>query len=332
MQLLLFTPLLSLILSCTEGRFLPQANSRLVVVRKGIEATRNNEGWEPGANPNEGYPDQPAWSFDKAPPKASLQSVGPQKKDRSGTAAAWILNIVEGAHWLTLPPTFLGSYAIMLNHDFWLNMFGGSELRVLLFCLAPLIGFVGGLPPIVMHTYESWQVAPFRNPVEGEFVLQDYNNGWMRAVAYKYLFIIQGVGLVMANHGYNGFKTVGISLALILLSYVGDQSKKATFKINDQPVFPVPIVAIPLFLWGVIFNLLAAISLAGHISDNPLVHWGLIVAPLLTAAGGVVEGLIAESTFNQWIHLGAVIMLIAGASLQAYSFFQVPGSFSVVSS
>ena len=56
-------------------------------------------------------------------------------------------------------------------------------------------------------------------------------------------------------------------------------------------------------------------------------YWGLIVAPLLTAGGGVVEGLIAESTFNQWIHLGAVIMLIAGASLQAYTFFQVPGSF-----
>ncbi len=60
-----------------------------------------------------------------------------------------------------------------------------------------------------MHTYESWQIAPFRNPVEGEFGLQDYNNGWMRAVAYKYLFIIHGAGLVMvmANHGYNGFKT-----------------------------------------------------------------------------------------------------------------------------
>jgi len=74
------------------------------------------------------------------------------------------------------------------------------------------------------------------------------------------------------------------------------------------------------------FNLLTSISLAGHIG-NPLVHWGLIIAPLLTAAVGAFEGLIAESTFNQWFHLGAVIMLIAGASLQAYSFSQVPSLF-----
>lgn len=314
-------------LSRHPHKFLARGGQRKVGRDIDLDSEETDPRWPSGANPNEGYPDQPAWSFDKAPPKASLKSIGPDGKDQSSTAAAWILNIVEGAHWLTLPPTFLGSYAIMLHHDFWLDMFGKSELRVLLWCLAPLIGFVGGLPPIVMHTYESWQVAPFRNPVEGDFVLQDYNNGWMRAVAYKYLFIIQGVGLVMANHGYNGFGTVGISLALILLSYIGDQSKKATFKINDQPVFPVPIVAIPLFVWGVVFNLLASVNLAGHISGDPLVHWGLIIAPLLTAAGGAVEGLFAESSFNQWIHLLAVVMLIGGASLQAYSFFQVPGLF-----
>ena len=321
MQLLVFKQLLvqSASMPPTMAKtFLPRVDPLAVVARGG---------WQPGANPNEGYPDQPAWSFNKAPPKASLKSVGPQQKNQSGTAAAWILNLVEGAHWLTLPPSFLGSYAIMLNHDFWLKTFGGSELRVLLWCLAPLIGFVGGLPFIITHTYESWQVAPFRNPVEGEFDLQDYNNGWMRAVAYKYLFIIQSVGLVMANHGYNGFKTVGTSLALILLAYVGDQSKKATFKVIDQPVFPLPIVVIPLFTWGTIFNLLTSMSLAEHIKGNSLVHWGLLVAPLLTAAGGVVEGLIAESTFNQWFHLCAVLMLITGASLQAYLFYQVPGLF-----
>ena len=178
----------------------------------------------------------------------------------------------------------------MLKHDFWLKLFDGSELRVLFWCLAPLVGFIGGLPPIVMHTYESWQVAPFRNPIQGEFVLANYNNAWLREVAYKYLFIIQSIGLVMAYHGYKGFGTsVGITIALILISYIGDQSKKATFLLNGQPVFPIPIVAMPLFIWGVTCNLLGAISLAGRISD-PLVHWGLIIAPLLTAAGGVVEG------------------------------------------
>ena len=82
----------------------------------------------------------------------------------------------------------------------------------------------------------------------------------------------------------------------------------------------------PLFIWGVTCNLLGAISLAGRISD-PLVHWGLIIAPLLTAAGGVVEGLLAESTFNQWIHLSAVIMMSAGSLLQDYCLLEVPGLF-----
>jgi hypothetical protein len=76
----------------------------------------------------------------------------------------------------------------------------------------------------------------------------------------------------------------------------------------------------------VVFNLLAAVNLAGHI-NNPIVHWGLIIAPLLTAAGGVVEGILAESTFNQWVHLLAVIMLIGGSSLQAWTLSQVPALF-----
>lgn len=54
----------------------------------------------------------------------------------------------------------------------------------------------------------------------------------------------------MANIGYNGFDKVGkISLGLILLAYAGDQSKKATFKVFGNPVFPVPLVALPLSIW-----------------------------------------------------------------------------------
>ena len=101
-----------------------------------------------------------------------------------------------------------------------------------------------------MHTYEeSWQVAPFRNPVEGEFVLQDHKNGWMRVVAYKYLFIIQGAGLVMANHGYNGFETVGISLALKLWSYVGDgtRAKRPRLKSTTSQYFPCPLLPFHFF-------------------------------------------------------------------------------------
>jgi len=283
-----------------------------------------NSNWLQDANPNEGFPDHPARGFDKAPPKSSLATLD---KDQSGTAAAWILNIVEVAHWLIVLPTFLGSYAVGLNHDFWLNMYEGSELRVLLWCFAPFFSFVAALPAFVMHTYESWQVAPFRNPIDGDFLLQDYNNGWMRAIVYKYLLIFQSIGLLMANHGYEGFGTVGISVALVLLSYIGDSSTKATFEFNHQPVFPVPIVVMPLLIWSVACNLLVSINLASHIHGDVLVHSGLLLSPVLIAVGGIVEGVIAESTFNQWTHLFAVIILLAGSSLQCYSLFQAPGLF-----
>jgi len=196
----------------------------------------DNSPWLPGAHPNYGFPHQSAWGWNKAPPKTSLTTAGPGGTDQSGTAAAWILNVIEFAHWLTIVPTFLGSFAVMQSHDFWLNMFDGSELRVLLWCLAPIIGFVGGIPPIVMHTYESWQMSPFRNPVQGQIELRDYNNGWLRAIIYKFIFIIQGTALAMAYHGYIGFGTTvgkctaGISLALILLAYNEIKARKPRSK------------------------------------------------------------------------------------------------------
>lgn len=275
-------------------------------------------------HPNNDFTD--GWSFQKAPPKTSLKTVGPGNKDQSETAVAWILNLVEGAHWLTFLPTFLGTYAVMLNHDFWLNMFGESELRVLLWCLAPFVSFVGALPAFTMHTYESWQIAPFKS-VDENFSIQDFNNSRLREIVYKYLFIFQSIGLLMANHGYDGFSLIGISVALVLLSYVGDQSEKATFEFNGQEVFPVPIVVLPLFIWAVVFNLWISVDLASHVGSNTLVHWGLIISPILASAGGVVEGVIAESTFNQWIHLYAVIILFAGSSLQFYSLLQAPELF-----
>ena len=60
MQLRFFALLLlAMTFSCTEA-FMPStmANKITTVSPKGIEATtRKNAHWEPGANPNEGYPE-----------------------------------------------------------------------------------------------------------------------------------------------------------------------------------------------------------------------------------------------------------------------------------
>ena len=42
--------------------------------------------------------------------------------------------------------------------------------------------------------------------------------------------------------------------------------------------------------------------------------WGCfsIVPPLLIGVGGMVEGLLAETLFNQWLHFGAVVLFNVG--------------------
>jgi hypothetical protein len=63
------------------------------------------------------------------------------------------------------------------------------------------------------------------------------------------------------------------------------------------------------------FYLFDAALAAAHL---PIVLAGM--APLLLMLGGVIEGVIAESTFNQWWHFIAVIFLNLGMVAQIYFF------------
>ena len=55
---------------------------------------------------------------------------------------------------------------------------------------------------------EGWQVAPFRNPLvaeqEAEVQVADFNNEWLREVAYKLIFVMQYISLQMFSVGVFG--------------------------------------------------------------------------------------------------------------------------------
>ena len=109
-----------------------------------------------------GFPSNPSWGWNKAKPKSSLYDIG-----MSHTANSFMLNLVEFVHWAPLVPAVLMAQSILQNKDKWTMYFENDEERTLLFLLSPIIAFFGGLPGIMMHTYEGWQVAPFDSPLRG---------------------------------------------------------------------------------------------------------------------------------------------------------------------
>lgn len=269
-------------------------------------------------DPSLGYYPSPGWEWQKPAPKASLVA---HKLDRF--AKGWILNLVELVHWLPFIPTFILSFLIFQHSGDLRPLLGGSDLRVFLLLLSPLIQTFGGLMGITMHEYEGWQVAFFKNPLDSDFAVDHYNNEWLREVAYKLLFLLQGLGLLAFSLAVFGFSAITITLAVLsgLVAFIGPQNPKATFSFNGQPVFPLAISILIVFIANASVNFIAYFALLG----DPLVADGLpralaALAPLLLMLGGMIEGILAESSFNQWWHFTAVVFLNLGMVAQILLF------------
>lgn len=106
-----------------------------------------------------GYPGV-KWGWDKPAPKASLVHLTPPQ---NGTATAGTLDVAEILHWFLMVPAALCSHQVLTDSKDWLGFIemhgtGDSTVRLLLLVLAPILGFVGGIPAFVMHEYEGWQV------------------------------------------------------------------------------------------------------------------------------------------------------------------------------
>jgi hypothetical protein len=200
----------------------------------------------------------------------------------------------------------------------------------------------GGISGNLMHQYEGWQVAPFRNPLKphnGE-AEPEYNNAWLRAVAYQMLFSFQTLGVIfvtLGNYGVNKY-TTALTVATGLVMTLGPQLPhcttifpripilgKAITKITQgRPIFPLSIWLFLAFLvnsfaataaymkmFGKIDWATSSVPVLAHIPSRLL----SVIPFLLVASGGIFEGVVAESSFNQLHHLFAFVLLDLGLAL-----------------
>lgn len=280
---------------------------------------------------SEGFPSNPSWGWNKAKPKKSLEEIG-----MANTASWFNLNLVELVHWTPVIPALLMAASILQNNDTWTNYFNGDQNRTLLLLLSPIVAFFGGLPGIMMHTYEGWQVAPFDNPLEGEnhntnVVVSEKNNQWLRIVAYFFIFTMQYLGLQAFSYAILGPDALGgfigpISIMGFFIAYLGNQDYKATFyfkwgKTEGGSTFPLAWATLIPFIFSATLNLYAFSHLGKVIFPGPLHLIRSLAPPILIALGGAIEGLFAETVFDQKIHAFAVILFNSGFWLE-YDFLE----------
>ena len=282
------------------------------------ESMKTNNSWF-----SIGFPSNPSWGWNKAAPKTSLTSIG-----MAHTANTFMLNLVELVHWTPIIPAFLMAQSILNNSDKWTIYFDSDRQRTLLFLLSPIVAFFGGLPGIMMHTYEGWQVAPFDSPLRGELentnvIVSDKNNQWLRIVAYFFIFNMQYIGLqafsyaVLGPSGYLKF----LSIVGFFIGYLGNQDCKATFNFKWKQTaggstFPLAWTTLVPFILSATLNMYAFSDLGTLVFQGPFRLVNSLAPPLLIAAGGIIEGLFAETVFDQKIHAFAVILFNIGFWLE----------------
>jgi hypothetical protein len=294
-----------------------------------FSGTQNNVSLPAGDS--EGFPSNPSWGWNKAKPKKSLEEIG-----MANTASWFNLNLVELVHWTPVIPALLMAQSILENNNTWTIYFHGDQIRTLLLLLSPIVAFFGGLPGIMMHTYEGWQVAPFDNPLEGEnhntnVVVSEKNNQWLRIVAYFFIFTMQYVGLQSFSYAILGPDALGgligpISIMGFFIAYLGNQDYKATFYFkwsNSEggSTFPLAWATLIPFIFSATLNLYAFSYLGEVIFPGPLYLIPSLAPPILIALGGAIEGLFAETVFDQKIHAFAVILFNSGFWLE-YDFLE----------
>ena len=273
-----------------------------------------------------GFPSNPSWGWNKAQPKKSLYAIG-----MANTANIFMLNLVELVHWAPIIPAFLMAQSVLNNSNKWTFYFDNDKHRTLLFLLSPIVAFFGGLPGIVMHTYEGWQVAPFDSPLRGEsrntnVIIGYKNNQWLRIVAYFFIFNMQYIGLQSFSYAILGPRYFYGSIKLISLigffiGYLGNQDYKATFNFRWRhtaggSTFPIAWTTLIPFMMAASLNMYAFTELGRLVYPGYFSLINSLAPPLLIASGGAIEGLFAETIFDQKIHAFAVILFNAGFWLQ----------------
>jgi hypothetical protein len=117
-----------------------------------------------------------------------------------------------------------------------------------------------------------------------------------------------------------------LTVATVAIAFLGPQDPKVTFTFNKQPAFPLSLSLTLVFIVNAVLNLAAYVHVFGGATEAFAGNSALgvllaLVPPILVAAGGIVEGIVAETTFNQWWHFVAFVLLNLGmvANIPAYN-------------
>lgn len=276
------------------------------------------------------YPENKVWAWDKPSPKSSLQSLD------HDTAPSWLLNLVEAGHWMNLLPCFFVLFTLYSNSQFLGANSFFFELSVIIYHFS----FVGA---ILVHSYEGWQVAPFRNPLASTGVqqgdddadtppdIEHTNNAWLRIVFLDLLATFINLSysfFAMGVYGINA-PTIAVLTASLAIGLLGP--KQPMMKVQrrtgvDGTARPIAPLAVSQAIMMAVTILVATIG-TFHYFYPVFEHLG--VAPalcccytpmILQGFGGAYEGVITESSFKQWQHLLAAIITATGTLLLGCSF------------
>lgn len=295
------------------------------------------------------YPYNKDWEISKPPPKTSLAEL-PTPQDK--TSSAFVLNLSQFFHILAFPITFYVTWTVYKNDDVIALSFDGDKFRVYLVMLSMLLQTVGsGVASMIVHTYEGWQIAPFKNPmVRPEDVTSEdiqtlrvdkYNNYWLFSIQYQILMIFQIVSMACFTMGVYGVNNntlalMGISVAgviagparpILKLARVVDGQKRAYLPVSLSMavlllvnIIPQRVATIALFKpameqWWPLASFVPA-SIGGTLSAFVFGH-------TLAASGILYEAVIAETSFNQWDHVYATATVCAGLYSYALLFGQL---------
>ncbi|MEY2645213.1 MAG: hypothetical protein RLZZ611_1862 [Cyanobacteriota bacterium] len=295
------------------------------------------------------YPSQP-WACQKAPPKTSLNPT------QARQARPLVLNLVEAIHWASFPLGFWILGYLFVHADVIASHLDGDRLRVFLLQLGLACQvFGGGISGILMHIYEGWQISPFRNilglsaqspPQDvAQVLVPAYNNAWLRSVAYQMLFTFQTAGLGFFSLGVFGVRPLPLLLVGggIAVAVLGPYEPRTHFvRVVDGvpcPVLPLSWSLLIVFALNAVVNLAAVrvffgpviaqawppslLPWLGWLVPAAVVPWFSLLAPLTVAAGGAYEGWFAESSFNQWQHFIAFVILTLGLGLYGLFFWHL---------
>ena len=117
-----------------------------------------------------------------------------------------------------------------------------------------------------------------------------------------------------------------LSVLGFFIGYLGNQDHKATFnfkwrKTTGGSTFPLAWTTLVPFILSASLNVYAFLKLGASCNFSAI---NSIAPPILIALGGVIEGLFAETIFDQKIHAFAVILFNMGFWLELDMITRIP--------